>query len=182
MEFLNDHKVLLYALIFFGKILGGTVGVLWLILVNRGERLKASIVSLFDVTIWLLIASTVLIGFQQDLLKVVFYVTGTAVGIYIGATLEENLALGFSSIQVIIAQDNMAHVNVAEELAKKLRNNSFAVTIMEGRGKQGKRDVLLLHLKRKRIKKALTLIREDLKNAMITVNDVSMVRGGYLKK
>ena len=95
---------------------------------------------------------------------------------------KRTLRWGFSSIQVIIAQNNLTHTNVAEELAGKLRRNDFAVTIMEGKGKKGKRDVLLLHLKRKRIKKALVLIREDLKNAMITVNDVSMVRGGYLKK
>ena len=182
MEFLNDHKVLLYALIFFGKVIGSSVGVLWLILINRGERLKASIVSIFEVGIWLFIAGTVLIGFQQDILKSVFYVLGTAAGMYLGATLEDRLALGLSSIQVIIAQNNMAHTNIAEDLAKKLRDNSFAVTVMEGKGKLGKRDVLLLHLKRKRIKKALVLIREDLKGAMITVNDVSMVKGGYIKK
>lgn len=183
MEFLNENKLLLYAFIFFGKIIGSMIGVFWLILVNRGERLKASIVILFEVSLWLLVAGTVLIGFQEDLLKCVMYVLGTAVGIYLGACLEEKLALGLSSIQVIIAQDNMTHTNAAEELVRKLRNNNFAVTLMQGRGKAaGKRDILLLHLKRRRIKKALTLIREDLKNAMITVNDVSMIKGGYIKK
>lgn len=182
MEFLNEHKVLLYALIFFGKIIGSMVGVIWLIFINRGEKLKAAIISLFEVGLWLLVAGTVLIGFQEDLLKCVMYVVGTAVGIYFGACIEEKLALGLSSIQVIIAQNNMAHTNAAEELVKKLRKNDFAVTLMEGKGKTGKRDVLLLHLKRKRIKKALTLIREDLKSAMITVNDVSMIKGGYIRK
>lgn len=182
MEFLNEHKVLLYALIFFGKIIGSMVGVIWLIFINRGEKLKAALVSFFEVGLWLLVAGTVLIGFQEDLLKCVMYVLGTAVGIYLGACIEEKLALGLSSIQVIIAQNNMAHTNAAEELVKKLRKNDFAVTLMEGKGKIGKRDVLLLHLKRRRIKKALTLIREDLQSAMITVNDVSMIKGGYIKK
>jgi len=182
MEFLNEHKMLLYALIFFGKIIGSMIGTLWLILVNRGEKLKAAFVSFFEVAIWLAIAGTVLIGFQEDILKSVFYVVGTAVGIYTGSTIEGRIALGFSSIQVILAQDNLNQNNVAEELADKLRKNDFAVTIMEGKGMLGKRDILLLHLKRKRIKKALTLIKEDISNAMITVSDVIMVRGGYIKK
>lgn len=182
MDFLTEQSVWLYIFIFIGKIAGNMLSVLWLVLLNRGEKLRAAFVSIFEVSLWLLIAGSVLIGFQDNLLKVAVYAVGTAVGIYFGAVLEERIALGVSSIQVIISQDNMAHINVAEELVCKLRKADFAVTLMEGKGKQGKRDVLLLHLKRKRIKRALTLIREDLKSAMITVSDVKMIKGGYIKK
>ena len=171
MDFITEQSIWLYIIIFFGKIIGNMVSILWLILITRGEKLKAAIVSIFEVTLWLLIAGVVLIGFQDDLLKIAVYAVGTAVGTYLGAALEERIAIGISSIQVIVAQDIVAHINVAEELVSKLRRADFAVTLMEGKGKGGKRDVLLLHLKRKRIKRALTLIREDIKNAVITVSD-----------
>ena len=159
MEFFNEHKLLLYVLIFFGKIIGSMIGVLWLILVNRGEKFKAAFVSFFEVGLWLLVAGTVLIGFQEDLIKCAIYVVATAVGIYLGTLVEERLALGICSIQVILAQENLAHTNEAEELASKLRRNDFAVTLMEGKGITGKRDILVLHVKRKLIKRALQLIR-----------------------
>lgn len=182
MEFLSEHSIWIYAFIIVGKISQSMLGVLWLILVNRGEKLKASIVSIFEVSLWLLTAGTVLIGFQDNLIKVAVYVAATAAGIYLGAVLEERLALGLSSIQVIVAQDNLLHGNAAEDLVQILRSSDFAVTVMEGKGKKGKRDVLMLHLKRKRIPGALSIIKTNLTNAMITVSDVKMIRGGYLKK
>ena len=41
---------------------------------------------------------------------------------------------------------------------------------------------MLLHLKRKHIKCAIDLFREVLKSAMITVSDIKMIKGGYIRK
>jgi uncharacterized protein YebE (UPF0316 family) len=65
---------------------------------------------------------------------------------------------------------------------QELRDNGFGVTMMEGEGKAGKREILLLHLKRKRIPAAISLIKSKLENAVITVNDVRVINGGFIKK
>ena len=67
-------------------------------------------------------------------------------------------------------------------IVDELREAGFAVTVLEGQGKDGPREVLILHMKRKRIPGAIAIVKSRLKNAMITVNDVRVVTGGFIKK
>ncbi len=181
MDFLSEQSVWLYILIFFGRILDTLLGIIWLILVNRGEKLASSVIMLMATGLWVLVAGTVLVGFQDDILKSVIYVLASAVGVYFGALIEEKLALGLSSLQVIVAQDNVAHEHQAFDLAQILRKENFAVTVLQGKGRLGKRDILTLHLKRKRIKTAIKIVKQHISNAVIVVNDVKSISGGYLK-
>lgn len=182
MDFLHQPSIWIYLFIFFGKILEVTVATVRLVLINRGERLKGAVIAFFEVILWLVVTGTVLVGFQQDIWRCVVFALAFALGNYLGSWLESKLAFGLCSIQVIVSQDNVAHENTAQTLAQTLRHENFAVTILEGKGKLGKRDILLLHLKRKRIPRAVSIIKENLENAVITVNDVKVIRGGYIKK
>jgi uncharacterized protein YebE (UPF0316 family) len=65
-------------------------------------------------------------------------------------------------------------------LAKTLRNKGFAVTVMHGKGKLGLRDILMLHLKRRRINEAVKTIKKQMPNAVIIINDIRSMTGGYL--
>ena len=71
MDFLLTDGIWIYLFIFFGKILEVSLSILRLVLVNRGEKLKGSIIAIFDITLWILITGTVLQGFQEDILKVI---------------------------------------------------------------------------------------------------------------
>jgi uncharacterized protein YebE (UPF0316 family) len=127
--------------------------------------------------LWIVVTGTVLVGFQVDLIRCVIFAFAFALGNYVGSWLEGKLAFGLCSIQVIVNKDECAECVVQE-----LRNNGFGVTMMEGEGKAGKREILLLHLKRKRIPAAISLIKSRLENAVITVNDVRVINGGFIKK
>lgn len=177
MDFLKHPSVWLYLFIFFGKIAEVAVSTVRLVLINRGERLKGSITGFFEVSLWIVVTGTVLAGFQEDLLRCAVFAVAFAIGNYVGSWLEGKLAFGLSSIQVIINKDVSA-----ESLVEALRDNGFGVTIMEGEGKTGRREILLLHLKRKRIPAAIALIKGKLDNAVITVNDVRVINGGFIKK
>lgn len=177
MDFLQDSNIWIYLIIFFGKILEVTVSTLRMVLINRGEKIKGSIIAVFDITIWLFVTGTVLEGFQEDLLRVVVFALAFAVGNYLGIWLEEKLAFGMCSIQIIVAEGEQS-----KQLAEILRNNNFAVTIAEGRGKDGLREIMYLHLTRKRIPQAVKIVKNCIENAVIVVNDVKTVRGGYIRK
>ncbi len=177
MEFLQQPSIWLYLFIFFGKILEVAVSTVRLVLINRGERLKGSITGFFEVSLWIMVTGTVLVGFQEDLLRCVIFAIAFAIGNYVGSWLESKLAFGLSSIQVIINKDE-----AADSIVQELRDNGFGVTIIEGEGKTGTREILLLHLKRKRIPAAMALIKARLDNAVITVNDVRVINGGFIKK
>ena len=163
--------------IFFGKIVEVAIATVRLVLINRGERLKGAITAFFEVSLWLLITGTVLVGFQTDIIRCVVFALAFALGNYMGSWLEGKLAFGLCSIQVIINKDENSDILIAE-----LRENGFGVTMIEGEGKTGRREILMLHLKRKRIPTAIALIKQKLCNAVITVNDVRVISGGFIKK
>ena len=81
MDFLSEQSVWLYILIFFGRIMETLLGIIWLILISRGERLASSVIMLMATGLWILVAGTVLVGFQTDILKSVIYVLASAVGV-----------------------------------------------------------------------------------------------------
>ncbi len=174
---LAHPSIWVYLFVFFGKIIEVTVSTIRIVLINRGERLMGSVTAFFEITLWLIVTGTVLVGFQQDILRCVVFALAFACGNWLGSWLEGKLAFGLSSLQVIVPTDDDT-----DSLVEELRSRDFAVTVMEGEGKDGKREVLVLHLKRKRIPVALSIIKSKLKQAVITVNDVRVVNGGYIKK
>lgn len=176
MEFFTEG-IGIYFLIFFGKILEVTVSTVRVVLINRGEKEKGSFLAFFEIVLWLVITGTVLTGFQEDIMRAFVFALAFAIGNYLGSWLESKLAFGLCSIQVIVPDGDASH-----ELVSLLRENGYAVTIIRGKGKDGDRDLMVLHLLRKRIPKAITLIKSYLDNAVIIVNDVKTLHGGYIKK
>lgn len=182
MDFFLHQSVMLYVLVFVGKTVNNIIATVKMIILNRGERFKAAVLTLVQMSLFILITGSVLAGLTTDFLRIVVYIIAAMLGNYLGTIIEGKIALGLSSIQVIVPQDNIAGGSIAEPLADKLRDEGFAVTILDGEGEQVKRDVLLLHLKRKRIPKAKAIIRAFLENAVIIENEVKLMDGGYIEE
>ena len=81
MDFLMENNIWVYLFIFFGKILEVSVSTVRLVLINRGERTKGSILAFFDILLWVLITGTVLAGFQNDWIRLVIFAAAFAIGI-----------------------------------------------------------------------------------------------------
>lgn len=177
MEFFQESSIWVYLFIFLGKILEVTVSIVRIVLINRGERLKGSIIALFEMSLWLFITGTVLAGFQNDFKRVLIFAAAFAVGNYLGSWLEDKLAFGLCSVQVIAAENTES-----QKLVSLLRERNFAVTVLSGKGKDGDRELMVLHIKRKRIKEAVELIKTNLEQAVIVVNDTKVMHGGFVKK
>lgn len=176
MDFLDNLGIGIYFVIFLGKILEVTLSTLRNVLINRGERKIGSFIAFFEILVWLFITGTVLNGFQEDFIRVIVFAFAFAFGNYLGSWLEGKLAFGLCSIQVIVPDNEESNI-----LINVLRDADFAVTIIKGEGKDGHRDLMVLHLLRKRIPKATEIIQSHLKNAVIIINDVKSLKGGYIK-
>jgi len=177
MEIINQSSIWIYILIFLGKNLEVSISTIRIMLINRGERIKGSIIALIEVSLWLLITGTVLVGIKEDIFRSIVFVLAFATGNYLGSLIEAKLAFGLCSIQVIVPSSVLA-----DKLVQILRDHSFAVTVIKGQGKDKQRDLLLLHLKRKRIPNAVRLVNDNHDGAMITVQDTRVVRGGFIKR
>lgn len=172
------QTILLYVIILIGKIVEVTLATTRIVLITKGEKLKGAIIGFFEVLLWAVLVSNVLKDLTSDPIKLVIYAIGFAVGNYLGTTFEQKLGFGTVRVESIVKEED------GETLAQELRNNGFAVTVIEGQGKDFKRHVLIMHIKRKRTDEAISLIKDLQANVVITVNDIKPVYGGYgiLKK
>ena len=177
MDFLQNMGVGIYFLIFFGKIIEVSVATVRMVLINRGERVRGSILAFFDILLWLVITGTVLDGFQEDPLRIVVFALAFSVGNYLGSWVEDKLAFGLSSIQIVVS-----HSEQSKTLADALRNEGFGVTVVKGTGRNGERDVLLLYLKRNQINKAKATINSNYADAVIVVSDSRVIRGAFISQ
>lgn len=168
----------IYLLILTVKIIEVTLATTRIVLITKGEKVKGSLIGFLEVLLWAILISTVLTDMGDDPIKLVTYALGFGIGNYVGTLFEEKLGFGTIRIEAIV------HAEKGSSLAGKLRKEGFAVTILDGQGMHHKRNVLIMHIKRKRIDEAIELIRNLEFDVVITVNEVKPVYGGYgiLKK
>jgi len=169
------HPVLLYIIIFIAKIIEVTIGVLRMVLITKGERKLATVIAFFEIVIWLLVVSTVLVDITEDPFKVLAYAAGFAFGQMFGSLLEDKIALGNIRVEIIADED------IGIELANHLRDNKFGVTTIEASGMTHKKMIIFLYAARKQMKNILNLCNEVSKDLVITVDDIRPLAGGYYK-
>jgi uncharacterized protein YebE (UPF0316 family) len=175
LEYLSGNSIGVYFIIFFGKIIEVAIATVRIVLISRGQRTVGAIIAFLEVLMWIFISGSVIVGVAKYPLKAVVYSVAFALGTFLGSMLEDYLALGLSTIQIITSEDTKA-------LQQILRENYLAVTVIKGEGKDGPKDILTIHLKRKRVKTTVPLINQHLTNSLITVTDVKIVKGGYIRK
>ena len=175
--FAKGSTIWVYLFIFIGKILEVSFGTLRIVLINRGERTIGALIAIVEITLWLVIASSVLAGFKDDFLKGIVYAVAFAIGNYIGSWLDELLAFGLSSMQVV-----MPDLESAKEAEARLREKGFGMTTIDVHGRDNDRSMLIMTMQRKRLPEAIAILEDQCNGAVVTVTDIKTQRGGYLER
>lgn len=167
-----------YIVIFFAKVFEVSLMTLRTVLVTKGEKVYGALIGIVEVSIWIVLTSTVLAGLKEDPFKMVVYALGFATGIFLGSTIEEKLAIGLITMQVIVSKDE------GEVLTADLREKGVGVTVVEGQGLSEVKSILMLHIQRKRKNEIIRRIVKAVPGAVISASDLKTVHGGYglLKK
>lgn len=164
----------LLAFIFLAKIVEVTIGTLRSILVNKGYRKPAVVLSLVEILMWVFIASKVINDITSYPLEGIAYALGFTAGIYVGSVIEQKLAFGKVLIQAITS------VEKGPILATKLREEGCGVTVVDAFGKTEARKVLMVIANRRGSEKITDQIKRTDPAAMIIQNEVGGVVGGHL--
>jgi uncharacterized protein YebE (UPF0316 family) len=167
------NPIILYLLIFVVKVFEVSLATLRIVLITKDERVKGATIGFFEVVIWVLVVSATLQGITEDPFKVVVYAAGFAVGNFVGSLVENKLAIGNTNIEVI------THKIDGKKMAKHLRANGLAVTSVNAYGMNDKREILYLHVPRKKVKETVNTIRDYREDVVITIHDIKPVYGGY---
>lgn len=175
-EFLAGNDILVYIAIFLGKIIEISLDTVRVVMINRGEKLKAALIGFVVVVIWIFIVSSVITNLSENYFKCFLYALAYAIGNYVGVMIEDKLAIGLTGIQII------APVELGEEYAACLRQDGYGVTVLDGYGYNATRKVLMLYMPRKKLNSAMKKINEEMPEAVVVVSDLKKVRGGYCRK
>ncbi|MDX9872828.1 MAG: DUF2179 domain-containing protein [Clostridia bacterium] len=164
-----------YLFIFFARVIDVSLTTLRMLMLVKGHRFYAAGIGFFEVLIYL--ASLRIIFANLDTpLNLVFYAAGFATGNIVGSFIEEKLAVGVYTVQVITLRSPL-------ELTEQLRACGYGVTAIEGRGREGARYILQIIVQRKCIPQLRREIDEWDKEAFWTVFEARSTRGGiFLKK
>jgi len=160
--------------IFLARVCDVTMSTVRILMIMRGKAALAAFIGFFEVSVYVLALSRVIGDLDRPVLLIA-YASGFAAGNYIGGLLEERLALGYATAQII-------SLEAADLIAAGLREQGFGVTILEGCGLEGTHKILHVLLKRRDIPCLLEAVRACDVNAFISVMDTRKILGGYFAK
>jgi uncharacterized protein YebE (UPF0316 family) len=156
--------LILPLLIFLARTCDVTLATLRNIFISRNIKKIVPFLGFFEVLIWLVAVSQTI----HNLHNVACYIAfagGYSMGIFVGITIEEKLALGKQVLRIITNQDPTS-------LVSALYDAKMGVTVIEGRGVKGPVKVIFTTLKRKDVQIVDEMIRKYTPNAFYTIEDI----------
>ncbi len=144
-----------------------------IVLITKGEKFKGATIGFFEVVIWVILAATVLTNITDDPFKVIVYALAFAIGNYVGSMIESKLAIGTVKIEAIVKKIN------GKDLSKALRATGLAVTAVDAYGRDDRKEILYMHVPRRKVQRSLDIIKSHQKDVVITVNDIRPIYGGF---
>ncbi|MBQ9978589.1 MAG: DUF2179 domain-containing protein [Clostridia bacterium] len=140
----------------------------------KGQRLKAAGLGFIECMIWGLVISTIISTLGDNFILLFFYCTGYAVGLFLGSTIENKIAIGTSNLELIANDES------TELITAYLKERNMGYTVLEGRGSKDKMNMIFIVLARKEAPRVLKEIRKVCDNKVfVSVSEVSKYAGGY---
>ncbi|MGI6450187.1 MAG: DUF2179 domain-containing protein [Desulfitobacteriia bacterium] len=144
------------------------------ILMIKGLRAHASLLSVLEVFVYIM-GLSIILNNLNSYWNIAAYCLGYGLGVYLGSRIEERLALGYITAEVIVDTVN-------ETIPVALRENGFGVTTWIGEGRDGKRLVMMVLAKRKRQQELLKIIDSLCPHAFVIFEEPKYFRGGFWAK
>jgi uncharacterized protein YebE (UPF0316 family) len=149
-----ELEILLTGLIIFvARICDVAIGTVRTIITVQGRTVIAFFLAIFEIIIWILVASTVISQVRSQPILVVFYAFGYATGNVVGILVERKLAFGLIILRVISR-------DAGKLLCDTLRQKGQPVTVFKGEGMAGPVDELYIACRRRDLKWLLSDVRE----------------------
>jgi uncharacterized protein YebE (UPF0316 family) len=158
--------VLVSTFVFGARLCDVALATLRHVLVVRGYRLVAAGVALVESSLWVFAISRVLTRLDQPIVAIAFALGFTA-GTLAGMTLEQYLKLGEQVVRLFTPMgDAMAH---------HLRGLGHRVTQFQGRGRDGRIDLLFVQVQRRQASHILMHARQLDPTCFCVIDDVRTV-------
>ncbi|RSK25744.1 DUF2179 domain-containing protein [Bacillus sp. HMF5848] len=145
-----------------------------MILTLKGRRYVAAAISMIEVVIYVVGLGLVLENLNQ-IQNLVAYAVGYGLGVIVGMKIEEKLALGYITVNVITKEYD-------KDLPNELRDKGYGVTSWQAQGLEGNRMALQILTPRKYELKLYHTIKELDPKAFIIAYEPKTIYGGFWVK
>jgi len=132
-------------IIFFIRFSGMTMAGLRTILMVKGYKLWTFIISFFETIIYIYGLSLVLTHLD-NLINIIVYALGFALGNYFAILIEEKVGIGVETFIVVPSTGGI-------DLAFKLRKAGYVLTELDGKGYHGDKKILYITMPKKNIRR-----------------------------
>jgi len=166
-----EINIIMWITIFVINLVYVTLSTLRMMLTLKNYTLSASIISMAEIIIWVFGLGLVMENLD-NIINVIMYALGFGVGIYVGSKIEDRLALGYILAEAIIPDKGW-------EIAEKVREQGYGVTITEAHGRAGNRYVLEILTPRRNERSLYSLIDEIAPKAFVISHEPKYVSGGF---
>jgi len=142
-----------------------------MLMVIKGYRVMASLLAMVEVFVYLKGLGLVLNNLDNPI-NLAAYCIGWGMGVFIGSKIEEKLALGYVTVQVVVDSLEM-------DLTAKLREHGYGVTSWVAEGRDGPRLMMQVLAKRSNEQKLWKLIASLSPKAFIVSFEPKHLKGGF---
>lgn len=164
-----------YLFIFFARVCDVSLNTMRTLMVMRGKKFYAAGIGFFEVCIYIMALNYIFDDLYGNPFKLLVYAAGFATGNIIGSTIEEKLAVGTLTAQIITMKEPL-------EFTEILRDKGYGVTVIEGMGREGVRHILQIILHRKGLKELQKVVDEWDTEAFLAVFDARSTKGGVFNR
>jgi uncharacterized protein YebE (UPF0316 family) len=174
MESLLENSLIMVGIILIVNIIYVSLFTIRMILTLKGQRYAAAAVSTVEVVIYVVGLGLVLDNLNE-IQNLIAYAIGYGIGVVTGMKIEDKLALGYITVNVISASPDL-------EFTKKLREKGYGVTSWGAYGMDGDRLAIQILTPRKYELSLYESIKEIDPKAFIVAYEPKTIHGGFWVK
>lgn len=145
-----------------------------MLLTLKGRQYIAALVGMFEIVIYVLGLGLVLDNLNE-IQNIVAYAVGFGIGVIVGSKIEEKLALGYITVNVVSSNPDLA-------FTRKLREEGFGVTSWFSYGMEGDRLSMQILTPRKYELRLYEVIKQIDEKAFIISYEPTQINGGFWVK
>lgn len=169
-----SNAFVMVAIILVINIVYVSLSTVRMILTLKGRRYIAAMVSMFEIVIYVLGLGLVLDNLNE-IQNLIAYAIGFGIGVICGSIIEEKLALGYITVNVISTNPDIA-------FTRKLRDKGYGVTSWYAYGMEGDRLSMQILTPRKYELRLYETIKQIDPKAFIIAYEPKHIHGGFWVK
>lgn len=169
-----DHALGMVVIILVINIVYVSFSTIRMILTLKGRRYLAAFVSMFEIVMYILGLGLVLDNLNE-IQNVIAYAVGFGIGVIVGTKIEEKLALGYITVNVVSSNPDL-------EFTRQLRGKGYGVTSWSSYGMEGDRLSMQILTPRKYELRLYETIKDIDPKAFIISYEPKQINGGFWVK